>query len=60
MVRVEEKGSDFYTVADSASDAFERRIKRSVKTGTRHKHKNGLKENLSIQFPPGSKKINPQ
>ncbi len=45
MVRVEEKGSDFYTVVDSSSDAFERRIKR-FKERTRYKHKNGLKENL--------------
>ncbi|HDP78601.1 MAG TPA: ribosome-associated translation inhibitor RaiA [Mesotoga infera] len=45
MVRVEEKGSDFYTVIDSASDSFERRIKR-FKERTRYKHKNGLKENL--------------
>jgi len=45
VVRVEEKGSDFYTVVDAASDAFERRLKR-FKERTRFKHKNGIKENL--------------
>ncbi|HOI34948.1 Ribosomal subunit interface protein [Mesotoga infera] len=45
VLRVEEKGSDFYTVVDAASDAFERRLKR-FKERTRFKHKNGIKENL--------------
>jgi putative sigma-54 modulation protein len=45
VVRVEEKGSDFYSVVDSASDSFERRLKR-FKERTRLKHKNGIRETL--------------
>ncbi len=43
MLRVEEKGSDFYGVVDTLSDAFERRLKR-YKDRAKFKHKVSTRE----------------
>jgi len=51
MLRVEEKGSDFYGVVDTLSDAFERRLKR-YKERSKLKHKVTTRE-ISDSFSFG-------